>query len=203
MDLLRVETELKKRLAYPYKWGRKQSDDWDAKTSFIYTTYSFEKLLEKTASFDEKVRNYALNRWYNFWSAEAVENLFSLHEKVTSNINKFDKLIDFTINTTCFDHKTTVFPSGFNQTVAYAKNNPAELIHWLYLNQSQESRKHLKNRLFIILVEKNKEHWKLKAEIKLLKTEIDTYVENFNSENLFQLNLENNTILSDLIWVEN
>ena len=203
MDLFRVETELKKRLAYPYKWGRKQSDDWDAKTSFIYTTYSFEKLLEKTTSFDEKVRDYALNRWYNFWSAEAVENLFSLHEKVTPNINKFDKLIDFSINTTCFDHKTTVFPTGFNQTIAYAKNNPAELIQWLYLNQSQESRKHLKNRLFIVLVEKNKEHWKLKSEIKLLKTEIDTYVENFNSENLFQLNLENNTILSDLIWVEN
>ncbi len=203
MDLLRVETELKKRLIYPYKWGRKQSDDWDAKTSFIYTTYSFEKVLEKTVSLDEKVRDYALNRWYNFWSAEAVENLFSLHEKVTPNINKFDKLIDFTINTTCFDHKTTVFPIGFNQTVAYAKNNPVELIQWLYLNQSQESRKHLKNRLFIVLVDKNKEHWKLKAEIKLLKTEIDTYVENFNSENLFQLNLENNTILSDLIWVEN
>jgi septum formation topological specificity factor MinE len=203
MDLLRVETELKKRLAFPYKWGRKQSDDWDAKTSFIYTTNSFEKLLEKTASFDETVRDYALNRWYNFWSAEAVENLFSLHEKVKPNINKFDKLIDFTINTTCFDHKTTVFPTGFNQTVAYAKNNPAELIQWLYLNQSQESRKHLKNRLFIVLVEKNKEHWKLKSEIKLLKTEIDKYVENFNSKNLFQLNLENNTILSDLIWVEN
>ena len=203
MDLVRVETELKKRLIHPYKWGRKQSDDWDAKTSFIYTTYSFEKLLEKTTSFDEEVRNYALNRWYNFWSAEAVENLFSLHEKVKPNINKFDKLIDFTINTTCFDHKTTVFPMGFNQTVAYAKNNPAELIQWLYLNQSQESRKHLKNRLFIVLVEKNKEHWKLKAEIKLLKSEIDTYVENFNSANLFQLQLENNTILSDLIWVEN
>jgi hypothetical protein len=203
MDLLRVETELKKRLIYPYKWGRKQSDDWDAKTNFIYSTYTFEKLLEKTTSFDETVRDYAMNRWYNFWSAEAVENLFSLHEKVTSNINKFDKLIDFTINRTCFDHKTTVFPIGFNQTVAYAKNNPGELIQWLYLNQSQESRKHLKNRLFIVLVEKNKEHWKLKAEIKLLKTEIDTYVENFNSENLIPINLENNTILSDLIWVEN
>ena len=61
----------------------------------------------------------------------------------------------------------------------------------------------MKNRLFIVLVEKNKEHWKLKAEIKLLKSAIDMYVENFNSDKLFQLTLENNTILSDLIWVEN
>ncbi|WP_395049327.1 hypothetical protein [Flavobacterium sp.] len=203
MDLIRVENELKKRLIYPYKWGRKQSDEWDTKTNFIYTTYNFETLLEKTAPFDEKIRNYALNRWYNFWSAEAVENLFSLHENVTSNKNKFDKLIDFTINTTCFDHKTTVFPIGFNQTVTYAKNNPDKLIQWLYLNQSQEGRKHLKNRLFIVLVDKNNEHWKLKAEVKLLKSEIDIYVQNFNSDNLFNLNIENNTILSDLIWVEN
>jgi len=117
-------------------------------------------------------------------------------------INKFDKLIDFTINTTCFDHKTSVFPTGFNQTLAHAKNNPAELIQWLYLNQSQEGRKHLKNRLFIVLVEKNNDHWKLKAEIKLLKSEIDKYVENFNSDNLIYLQLENNNIVSDLIWVE-
>lgn len=203
MDLKQVETELKKRLVHPYKWGRKQSDDWDAKTSFIYSTPTFDKLLEKTATFDKEVRDYALNRWFNFWSAEAVEKLFSLHEKVTPNINKFDKLIDFTIDTTCFDHKTTVFPIGFNQTVAYAKNNPVELIQWLYSNQSQEGRKHLKNRLFIVLVEKNKQHWKLKSEIMLLKSEIDKYVTNFNPEKLFQLNIENNTVLSDLIWVEN
>lgn len=203
MDLKQVETELKKRLVHPYKWGRKQSDDWDAKTSFIYSTPTFDKLLEKTVTFDKEVRDYALNRWFNFWSAEAVEKLFSLHEKVTPNINKFDKLIDFTIDMTCFDHKTTVFPIGFNQTVAYAKNNPVELIQWLYSNQSQEGRKHLKNRLFIVLVEKNKQHWKLKSEIMLLKSEIDKYVTNFNPEKLFQLNIENNTVLSDLIWVEN
>lgn len=203
MDLLRVETELKKRLIYPYKWGRKQSDDWDAKTSFIYSTYTFDKLIEKTTALEQDIRDYALNRWYNFWSAEAVENLFSLHEKVTINKNKFDKLVDFSINTICFDHKTTVFPMGFNQSIAYAKNNPAELIQWLYKNQSQEGRKHLKNRLFIVLIDKHNEHWKLKAEINLLKSAIDTYVENFNSDSLFKLNLENNTILSDLIWVEN
>ena len=202
MDLERVEIELKKRLNYPYRWGQKQSNDWDAKTSFIYTTETFENLIEKIAPFDEKTGDYALNRWYNFWSAKAVEHLFSLHENVIPNTNSFDKLVDFSINSICFDHKTTVFPNGFNQNVDYAKNNPAELIQWLYLNQSQEGRKHLKNRLFLVLVDKNKEHWKLKAEISLLKTEIDQYVATFNTEKLATLHLENNTILSDLIWVE-
>ena len=81
MDLLRVETELKKRLAFPYNWGRKQSDDWDAKTSFIYTTYTFEKLLEKTSSFDEEVRNYALNRWYNFGLPKRLKTYFPCTKK--------------------------------------------------------------------------------------------------------------------------
>ena len=58
MDLLRVETELKKRLAFPYNWGRKQSDDWDAKTSFIYTTYTFEKLLEKIFGLPKQLKTY-------------------------------------------------------------------------------------------------------------------------------------------------
>jgi len=35
MNLQRVERELKKRLSYPYKWGRKQSNDWDRQTNLF------------------------------------------------------------------------------------------------------------------------------------------------------------------------
>lgn len=47
MDLVRLENELKKRWKYPYRWGRKQSNNWDRMTNFIYKTYSFELLLKK------------------------------------------------------------------------------------------------------------------------------------------------------------
>jgi len=166
-------------------------------------TYSFRKLLEITANFDIDEKNYTFNRWYNFWSAIAIEKLFSLHQNVTPNINKYDKLIDFSINNISFDHKTTVFPQGFNKTIDYAKQNPLELITWLYLNQSQEGRKHLKNRLFIVIIDKNNEHWKLKSEIALIKTQIDIYVENFAEQKLISLTIENQKILSDIIWVAN
>ena len=63
MDLERVEKELKKRLEFQYKWGRKQADDWDKKTNFIYKTYSFNRLLETTSSMPIELKNYALNRW--------------------------------------------------------------------------------------------------------------------------------------------
>jgi len=49
MNLVRVKTELKKRLMYPYKWGRKQSDEWDAKTSFIYNNLYFRKIIRKNS----------------------------------------------------------------------------------------------------------------------------------------------------------
>ena len=82
MDLNRVERELKKRLQYPYNWGRKQSNSWDTDTNFIYKTYTFESLLKQTHEFDQQLKDYALNRWYNFWSAMAAEDIFASHGDV-------------------------------------------------------------------------------------------------------------------------
>ena len=93
---------------------------------------------------------------------------------VIANQNKYDKLIDFRINGIEFDHKTSVLPKGFQKSYQYAKKHKKELTEWLYKNQSQEGRKHLKNRLFIVLYHlKSQQHWKLKAEISLLKKTVD------------------------------
>ena len=40
-SLIQIESELKKRLSYPYKWGQKQNDIFDNQTNFIYHTFSF------------------------------------------------------------------------------------------------------------------------------------------------------------------
>lgn len=204
MDLNRVESELKKRLVYPYRWGRKQSNSWDTNTNFIYKTYSLESLLKKIKyfNFTQELKDYTLNRWYNFWSAMAVEDLFSSHSNVVANKNRYDKLIDFHIDNIPFDHKTTIFPKGFNRSFQYAKSHQEELIQWLYENQSQEGRRHLKNRLFIVLYDsKSNQHWKMKSEILLLKVNIDNYIKNFNEKKLKKLCLYGNSILSDIIWV--
>ena len=185
MDLPRVERELKKRYPYPYRWGRKQSNDWDSLTNFIYTTYSLQSLLKKCTNFDQALRDYALNRWYNYWSAMAAEDIFASHQNVTANKNIYDKLEDFRIDNIPFDHKTSIFPKGFKNDYNYAKENTKELILWLYENQSQQGRKHLKNRLFIVLYDEiNQEHWKIKSEIMLLKDEVDKYVQNFSKKNI-------------------
>ncbi len=201
MDLLKVERELKKRLCMPYRWGRKQSNSWDSATNFIYKTYSFDTLLRRTNNMEVALKDYTLNRWYNFWSAMAVEDIFASHSNVIANKNSFDKLVDFTINGIPFDHKTSVFPKGFGHSLQYAKENERELIQWLYDNQSQQGRKHLKNRLFIIIYDENGQHWKMKSEIILMKKYIDLYVDNFQQNQLLELNFGEGVIYSDIIWI--
>ena len=203
MDLLRLERELKKRWDFPYKWGRKQSDDWDKQTKFIYTTYAFNTLLKRIDTLSDALQNYALNRWYNYWSAKGVEFMFSTYNTVESHHNIYDKKVDFTIQNIPFDHKTTVFPKGFGNSYDYAIAHKKELIDWLYQNQSQQGRKHLSNRLFVVLLDaKNHMHWKLKAEIPLLKIAIHNYMSNFNKNQLILLDFGQGTVYSDVIWLK-
>ena len=47
-ELIQIEKELKKRLAYPYKWGRKQNDQFDKLTNFVYRILPFDEILKET-----------------------------------------------------------------------------------------------------------------------------------------------------------
>lgn len=176
-------------------------------TNFVYQTTVFDDLLSQTqARFKHSpdynaIFNYTLNRWYNFWSARAIEAIFCSLDRVEPAKNSKDRLIDFQIDGISFDHKTSVFPKEYDHSLAYAKGNPRDLITWLYKNQSQERRKHFKNRLFIMLYSYEGEHWKLKAEISWLQKIIQSYVQDFNPKNLYKFSFESgNTTLSDIIW---
>lgn len=208
IDLNLIEKELKKRLAYPYKWGRKQNDEFDKLTNFVYKIQSFEELLKETESrfkYDKdhkNAANYALNRWYNFWSAQAVEKIFCSLPNVKQALDEKDRLVDFTIDGVTFDHKTSIFPKNFPYKIDEAIKQTTELIIWLYKNQSQQQRMHLKNRLFIVLYASDGEHWKLKSEISWLKARIEKYMEGFNPYYLLKFPLEeNHETIADVIWV--
>lgn len=68
--------------------------------------------------------------------------------------------------------------------------------------QSQQGRKHLKNRLFVVLFDRNSlEYWKLKVEIRFIKQQIEQYITNFSLNKLERFNFENEEILSDVIWI--
>ncbi len=209
MNYLLLEKELKKRAKFPYSWGSLQFDKLDKQTNFIYKINSFDSLLERI-ELDfvgdpkyVKLKNYALNRWFNFWSAKAVEQLFCEHKNVKPHSNKYHKFIDFFIEQIPFDHKTTIFPKGFKKSIPYAIQHKNELIEWLYKNQSQQQRKHIKNRIFIVLAnyQYRSEHWELKAEISYLKEVISAYLCNFEPAKLYSFNYDNEVVKADVIWV--
>ena len=206
-ELVIIEKELKKRLAYSYRWGRKQNDEFDKLTNFVYRITSFEELLKETENRFRKdkehqnIANYALNRWYNFWSAQAVEKIFCSLPNVKPALDEKDRLVDFTIDGVTFDHKTSIFPKNFPYPIEEAIKKTDELILWLYKHQSQQQRKHLKNRLFIVLYSSDGEHWKLKAEISWLKERIKKYMQGFNPQYLLKFPLEKyQQTLADVIW---
>ena len=207
INLNDIEIQLKKRLTYPYKWGRKQNDQFDKLTNFIYRTFLFENVLReintrfKKDKEHQNISNYALNRWYNFWSAQAVEKIFSSLPNVKPALDSKDRLVDFTIDGVTFDHKTSVFPKNFPYPINEAVKKTDELIKWLYKHQSQQQRKHLKNRLFVVLYSPDGEHWKLKAEISWLKERIEKYMVGFNPNYLMKFNFEQgSTTITDVIW---
>lgn len=186
---------------------QKQNDYFDNKTNFIYHTKTFDELLNeinKRFISDKKYQvyyNYALNRWFNFWSAFAIEKIFCSLPNVKAAYNHKDRLKDFSIKGITFDHKTTVFPKNFNETINKAKKDPLTLIKWLYKNQSKQNRRHFHNRLFIVLYCSKGEHWKLKAEILWLKEIIENYLTEFEPNKLFSLELSKEfTTLADIIW---
>ncbi|MAN58474.1 MAG: hypothetical protein CMC08_01410 [Flavobacteriaceae bacterium] len=204
-----IEFQLKKRLAYPYQWGRRQNDVWDAHTRFIYETVSWEELVAKmretavNCQFDKKeLFQYAANRWYNYWHAVAVEQIFAQCPGVVRASNPKDPDKDFYLHTIPFDHKTTVFPKSFAGKYQALQRDSAPLLYWLYAQQSSQQRYHLKNRLFIVVYCNDGNHWKVKAEIDLLKRAVENYVGNFTRSQLQTLTFANDiTALSDIIWV--
>jgi len=207
LNLIQIESELKKRLTYPYKWGRRQNDYFDKLTNFVYKIPEFELVLKEIESRFKKdkehknISNYALNRWYNFWSAQAVEKIFCSLPNVKPALDEKDRLVDFTIEGVTFDHKTSIFPRNFPYPIDEAIKKTEELIKWLYKNQSQQQRKHLKNRLFIVLYSAYEEHWRLKSEITWLKDRIEKYMKGFNPHYLMTFQLEENKqTLADVIW---
>lgn len=208
MNLQTVERQLKKRWPYDYVWFRKQNDAWDKNSNFIYTTLDWEELNEQIAisilakNLDKRqFFYYCCNRWYNFWSARAIEQVFTEINGIVPNQNPKDRLSDFNFFGKDFDLKTSVFPASFGHDLEFAKNNPAVLINWLYQNQSKQGRFHFNNRLFLIVYASNAEHWKLKAEISWLKGVVEEYVANFETSQLRKFRFQKGTTtFSDIIW---
>lgn len=177
-----------------------QNDADDKATNFIYQTPGWNQLQTRVLNLSPTLNDYAVHRWFNFWSAQAIETIFLSHPKVSRTTADTHQFIDFSIESIPFDHKTTVFPESYPADYRYARSHPGHLIKWLYAHQSQQQRHHLKNRLFVILYARDGDHWKLRADISGLQKAIHRYLDAFREGNLYSLQLEDETIRADYIW---
>ncbi|AFM06000.1 hypothetical protein Fleli_3686 [Bernardetia litoralis DSM 6794] len=212
LHLERLQIQLKKCYPYIENWRRKQNDIWDKQTNFIYKVRHFQTLenhlkdsFKENPNFEE-IRIYALNRWYNFWSAQGIETIFCSYPNVKPHSDPYHQFIDFWIDEIPFDHKTSVFPKRYTQNIEFAKKNPIDLLRWLYENQSKQKRFHLRNRLFLILYRKDGNHQRLKSEIEYIKPIIENYLKYFDFNNLKKLEFKTDkgikTAYSDCIFIE-
>ncbi len=209
LNLKRLEIQLKKCYPFIENWGRKQTNNWDKQTNFIYKVRHFQTLeseikirFDKESNFEE-LRIYALNRWYNFWSAKGIEAIFCSYPNVKPHSDPYHQFIDFWIDEIPFDHKTSVFPKGYTKSMKFARENPADLLGWLYDNQSKQKRFHLQNRLFLILCEKEGKHQKLKSEIDFIQPIIENYLKHFSFDKLKKIEFDTKKVIySDCIFIE-
>lgn len=209
LDLIRLQTELRLACQSPQPpWGRKQNNRWDTLTNFIYRTETWAELQHALQTrrpsdvAESEFRAYATRRWFNFWSAQGVEAIFSQLEGVTPAYNSRDRLKDFAIQGINFDHKTSVFPKTYPHDLKHARENPLDLLRWFYQHQSRQQRYHTANRLFLVLYDfREAAHWQLRAELLFLRQRIRDYVRQFNPATLPTLSLPGGGApRADIIW---
>lgn len=170
-----MEKELKKIKFY--KWGQKQNNDWDNRTRFIYKIETYKKLMSECKDRfgdDEAITNYAICRFYNFNCHNQVEKIFLEYPTIKKEKNKKHSTKDFYIGGESFDLKLSVYPK---RLIGKGKTKE-DLAIWLYKNQSKQQRHHLKNRIFVVVLNNidYNLNWEVKREFGLIRKEIKKFM---------------------------
>ena len=128
---------------------KKQTDEDDKLTEFIYSCPSYDDFMRNVKETGCDV-SYAAQRWYNFCSSKLCETLLCMCG-CRAEKNETHKTIDLYNGETPYDVKLTIYPKQFRREYgAWSFDKKETLIKWFYENQSQQSRKHYANRLFIV-----------------------------------------------------
>ena len=96
--------------------------------------------------------------------------------------------------------------SAQNEIIRHIQDNPEPLMKWLYENQG-EMRFGAENRIYLILVDaaQPEQSWKLKRDFDLIKTKVDSYLDNFNKSSIktisFTFKGDNYEAMADIIFV--
>ena len=182
VDLQRLEGVLREAIGnFGYHLPCRQTAQLDRLTAFVRAErrwWALESHLVEQADLPEyrKILAYARARWVNTWTAVGIEQVFTDHPRVTPYPTRTDRLVDFEVDGVALDLKITVFPASYGGDWTLTQRNPDHLIKWLYGRQSRGSRYHTANRLFIVLHHFSGQHWRLKAELGLIRAAVEKWL---------------------------
>lgn len=202
-----LELDLKRTMEMISADWEMQNNKTDKRTNFIYKTTSLDECLHHIQI--QKVdRDYTLHRWYNYMTSVYCEEIFcdygAVHER-----NKYNHDVDIYIDSISFDVKLTVYPAKlsnrpFDLTTRDGKNS---MIKWYYENQSQENRKQLLNRLYVVCdADTSQDRMNLKSDFNLMRQKIQSFMQWIKIQGINEVAIKDNGIIynlkSDIIYLK-
>ena len=187
----RLEDDLKKTMDIISANWKMQNNYNDKLSNFIYKMNSLEECLieiERTGVNKE----YALHRWYNYMTSIRCEYIFCEYGAVHDQ-DKYNHDVDIYINGVPFDVKLTVYPAKlfhrpYNLSTREGKN---ALIKWYYANQSQQNRKQMLNRLYVVCdAPSSYENMVMKSNFELMRERISEYMKRVQKEGINEIRIQ-------------
>lgn len=167
-----------------------QSNFLDRQTNFIYDCKTLNECLHQIST--KKIdKEYALHRWYNYMTSIACEYIFCDYGAIHDD-DIYNHDVDIYINKAPFDVKLTVYPAKlsnhpYDLKTRYGKN---QMISWYYANQSQQARKQMLNRIYVVCDDYSPaRRLKMKSDFALLRKKIKAFMDYslINGINIIQI----------------
>lgn len=203
---MNIESDLKRCLNMISSDWKIQDNKNDSSTNFIYNAKSLDECLDLIKK-NNANKDYALHRWYNYYTSVQCEYLFcdygAVHEKDIKNHN-----VDIYIKNIPFDVKLTVYPKALSEKPFNLKQRTGknQMIQWFYTHQSQGKRKQILNRLYVVCDGNNpEENLKMKSNFELLRKYICSFMNYTEKYGFNKVNITDNqvkyTLYSDIIYI--
>lgn len=203
---INIESDLIKCLSLISSDWQMQNNQLDRRTNFIYDASSLKECME-LIELNNVDKEYALDRWYNYMTSIRCEYIFCEYGAIHDN-NIYNHDVDIYINNIPFAVKLTVYPARLSNRPYNLKtrNGKNSMIRCYYQNQSQQNRKQLINRLYVVCDGRDSyECLRMKSDFEILRKKIKSFMEFSLINGVNQIDIHDNgkkyTVKSDIIYI--
>lgn len=201
-----LEEDLKKTMEIISASWNMQNNSYDKASNFIYQMKSLNECLSEIERRNVN-REYALHRWYNYMTSIQCEYIFCEYGAV-HDTNKYNHDVDIYIDDIPFDVKLTVYPAKLSSRPydLMTREGKNEMIRWYYANQSQQNRKQMLNRLYVVCDASSPyENMVMKSNFDLMRRRIADFMQNVKSNGLNEIVITDcgreYKLMSDIIYL--